>query len=93
MAKFSRHSSNSVPRTERKPRSSDFGPHSTPEDFESFFELSRDLLTIVNADGRILHANRTACEILEYKLSELVGKPVLDLHPPELRAEAETLFG
>lgn len=39
-----------------------------------------------------MFANQGACEKLKYSLDELVGKPILDLHPPETYREASLIL-
>ena len=39
----------------------------------------------IDCDGRIVSINRTACELLGYDFSELIGRSVLDLIAPEER--------
>ncbi len=57
--------------------------------FRNFFDHSGDFLTVLDPDGRILAANRTVIERLGYTPEKLVGRSLLDLHPPEQRTEAE----
>lgn len=57
----------------------------------AFFDMSLDLLFVLDMTGTILRANRTACERLGYDEAELSGMNVLLLHPPECRDEAERI--
>jgi PAS domain S-box-containing protein len=54
----------------------------------SFFDLSLDLLFVLDMEGTILRANRTACNRLGYSEEELTGRNVLMIHPPDAREEA-----
>jgi PAS domain S-box-containing protein len=56
--------------------------------FSTFFDSVGDLLFVLGADGNILKANATACKRLKYTEQELVGQHVLQVHPPQRRAEA-----
>nr|WP_170265620.1 PAS domain S-box protein [Thiohalocapsa marina] len=60
--------------------------------FQTFFATVEDLMLVVGLDGRILFANPACEHILGYDAAEMVGMHVLDLHPAELRAEAEAIF-
>lgn len=61
---------------------------SSEANFRTFFDLSFDLLFVLDMAGNILLANHTACERLGYAEGELTGTSVLMLHPAELRDEA-----
>lgn len=75
-------------------------PSCAPEDssethkrnFETFFNTIDDLLFVLDDQGRILHANDTVVERLGYAREELVGQPVLMVHPPERREEAARII-
>lgn len=54
----------------------------------AFFDLSLDLLFVLDTAGTVVRANRTACERLGYSEEELMGTNVLLLHPPDVRDEA-----
>ena len=56
--------------------------------FDAFFNSIDDLLFVLDADGRIIHVNQTVCRRLGYAESELIGRPVLDVHPESRREEA-----
>jgi len=59
-------------------------------DRDRFFSLTRDLLAVVAADGRITRVNPAFCELLEYGADEIEGKPFLDfLHPDDVKASIE----
>jgi PAS domain S-box-containing protein len=57
--------------------------------FSSFFNASLDFLFVVDMEGKVILANKTAIDRLGYSGEEIAGKPVLMLHPVERRAEAE----
>ncbi|MFM8445710.1 MAG: PAS domain S-box protein [Methylococcus sp.] len=52
------------------------------------FEALSDFLFVVDEQGRILHYNPAVTEQLGHG-PELLGQPILNVHPPELRAEAQ----
>lgn len=52
-------------------------------DRHRFFSLSLDMLIVVTPDGRLKRLNPAFGEALGYEVSELVGKPFMDLVPPE----------
>ena len=58
------------------------------ENFHTFFDTIDDLLFVLDADGRIQHLNRAVTQRLGYAETALIGRHVLDVHPPERRAEA-----
>jgi PAS domain S-box-containing protein len=41
---------------------------------------------VVHQDGKLVYANPTACELLGYETSEVVGKPVIDFVQPDQRS-------
>lgn len=54
----------------------------------TFFDTSTEFLWILDREGRILACNRTVQERLGYSEEELLGRSVLEVHPPERRTEA-----
>ncbi len=51
---------------------------------QSFFEISRDLMTVAEADGRLLKFNGAWTEVLGYSESELSSRPFLEfVHPDD----------
>ena len=48
-----------------------------------FFELSQDMLSTMDADGRCIEANGAWERVLGYAPSELEGRPLLELTHPE----------
>lgn len=66
-------------------------PESTPESFRHFFELSVDLLSIVDLEGRFAEVNPAWERTLGWRRQELLGRRYIDLvHPDDVaRTEAE----
>jgi PAS domain S-box-containing protein len=60
--------------------------------FRTFFETIDYLIVVTTPDGRILFANRALKEKLDYTDEDIASLVVLDLHPPEVRREAEEIF-
>ncbi|WP_407356888.1 PAS domain S-box protein [Methanolobus sp. WCC5] len=60
--------------------------------FRTFFETIDDIIVVATPDGQIFFANNALKRKLGYELAELQEMHVLDLHPPELRQEAEDIF-
>lgn len=56
--------------------------------FDLFFNTLDDLLFVLDVQGNIIHVNQTVCRKLGYTEAELIGQPVLVVHPPERQAEA-----
>ncbi len=62
------------------------------ENFQAFFETVGDLIVVATPDGRILFTNRALETKLGFNPEELSRMHVLDLHPVEMRREAEDIF-
>jgi two-component system sensor histidine kinase/response regulator len=56
--------------------------------FRIFFDTIDDFLFVLDEGGTIQRINRTVVERLGYAETDLVGRSILDVHPPERRAEA-----
>ena len=56
------------------------------------FELSRDLLCVVDLDGRFQRVSPAFVETLGYSEEELMGRPFLELVHPEDREATEAVF-
>ncbi len=56
--------------------------------FDLFFNTIDDLLFVLDDQGNIIHVNQTVCRKLGCTEAELIGQPVLVVHPPERQAEA-----
>lgn len=58
-----------------------------PKNYQFVFEKAPILNSIIGFDGRILHVNDTASEVLGFDKDALCGKTVFDLTSPEIHAE------
>jgi len=56
------------------------------------FSALDDFLFVVGLDGQILHYNPAVADKLGYGQS-LIGQPLIDVHPPDRRAEAARILG
>ena len=56
--------------------------------FRSFFDTLSDFLFVLDMQGNILRANRTALVRLGYAETELLGQSILKVHPPDRHEEA-----
>lgn len=65
----------------------------TRQNYETFFNTIDDFLFVLDEQGNIIHTNTTVNERLEYQGTELIGKSVLEVHPPERREEAGRIVG
>ncbi len=63
------------------------------EKFHSLINHAADAIFMVAGDGLIFDVNLGASELLLYTREELIGKSVLDLHPPEAREAIPGLWG
>ena len=61
-------------------------------DFRNIIESTSDLIVVATTDGNILFANGKFSEKLGYNQEELANMPLLALHPPAMRPEAERIF-
>ena len=59
------------------------------KNFEAFFNTIDEFLFVLDEEGRILYTNETVSRRLGYTKEELTGQPVIMVHPPERRDEAE----
>ncbi|MFH0733490.1 MAG: PAS domain S-box protein [bacterium] len=59
----------------------------TRNNFDLFFNTIQDLLFVLDTEGKMLHINNTVCNRLGFKREELIGKSVLEIHPPEYKKE------
>ncbi len=59
----------------------------TRDYLQGVIEASADAIVTTSIDGKILSWNKGAEEIYGYAAEEVVGKPVLELYPPELKKE------
>lgn len=58
------------------------------DNFMAFFDHSMDMLCVLDREGNFILANKTMLDRLGYPARELVGRSVLEVHPPERRDEA-----
>lgn len=57
---------------------------------DKFFDLSLDILCIVQADGTFVRANQGFCEMLGFSEQELKSKKIFDfIHPDDLQVSSE----
>lgn len=56
--------------------------------FRAFFDTIDDFLFVLDASGLIQRVNRAVVEKLGYAENDLIGRPILDVHPLERRGEA-----
>jgi len=68
-------------------------PTAVDGNYEAFFNSIDDFLFVLDEQGNIIHVNNTVIVRLGYSLKELIGKPVLMIHPPERQAEAGKIVG
>jgi PAS domain S-box-containing protein len=59
---------------------------------KNFFNAGIDLHWVLDENGIILEINETVKMRLGYTEEDLIGKPVLNVHPPELREEAARII-
>ncbi len=60
--------------------------------FRNFFNTVDDIIVIADLAGRLLYANEGACAKLGYRLEELRGMSIPELHPANKREEAATIL-
>ena len=56
--------------------------------FRNFFNTVDDIILVGDLNGRIVFANEGATRKLGFSCEDLIGKHILDLHPPDKRDEA-----
>ncbi|MDG0816261.1 CBS domain-containing protein [Bdellovibrio svalbardensis] len=59
------------------------------EVYQKAFQETPYMMHAVNADGKILMANRCEHELLGYEDGELIGKSIYDIYPESVHSEAE----
>lgn len=57
-----------------------FSSMSRPSDFEDFFENGAIGLHMVDASGRILHANKAELSLLGYEAEDYIGRDIANFH-------------
>ncbi len=60
--------------------------------FRTFFETMTDMVMVATPEGRILYCNSAVEKKLGYRSEELIAMHIPDLHPREVRGEAERIF-
>lgn len=71
-----------------EPRASQAALARSLANLHAFFDSSRDFLTVMDEDGRIVAVNRTVETRLGWPAHDLIGRSVIVLHPRETRARA-----
>ncbi len=61
--------------------------------FRSLVEHSTDVITLLDADGRIVYSTQSLQPTLGYAAGEMAGRSVFDLVQPEQRGTAEVMLG
>ncbi len=59
------------------------------EVYKKAFQETPYMMHAVDAEGKILMANRSEHEVLGYKEGELLGMSIYEIYPPAMHAEAE----
>ncbi len=59
--------------------------------FRAFFETITDMVFVGSTDGKLIATNRAAAQTLGYSEVELGAMSLLDVHPTNLRPEAEVI--
>jgi len=59
--------------------------HRNEEQFKNLINLSNDIVTITDRDGKLKFMNNTACRILERKPEEAIGRSFMEFVHPEDR--------
>jgi|GEM_PF-348837 len=65
----------------------------TRTNYETFFNTIDDFLFVLDVRGNIIHVNNTVQQRLGYPINDLMGQPVLMVHPEERREEAGRIVG
>jgi len=65
---------------------------SSETNFRTFFESMNDMIFVGTPEGKIIYANNAVSEKLNYQAEELLDMYLLDMHPEELRNEAEHII-
>jgi PAS domain S-box-containing protein len=66
--------------------------HQTRQNYETFFNTIDQFLFVLDEKGNIIHFNTIVPDQLGYSSEELIGLPVLMIHPEERRDEAERII-
>jgi|WetSurMetagenome_2_1015567.scaffolds.fasta_scaffold19430_2 PAS domain S-box-containing protein len=65
----------------------------TRQNYETFFDTIDEFLLVADEHGKIIHTNKSVITRLGYAREELIGKPVIMIHPPECIDEAGRIVG
>ena len=72
----------------------DGSPNASAARYRALMEHANDAIIMGDVERRvIIDVNRRACELLGRSREELIGMPVMDMHPPELHQRYSELFG
>jgi len=82
-----------VSRDITEPKSVEQRLRESEENFRVFFETVDDIILVGTPEGRIMFANPAVSYKLGYTIDDIETMHILDLHPRELREEAEKIFG
>jgi PAS domain S-box-containing protein len=58
---------------------------------EGFFAAIEDFIFVIDSEGRVIHVNNAVHDKLGYG-DEVIGRPVLSLHPARVQAEASQII-
>ena len=61
-------------------------------ELQALFDSLQDFLFVLDEQGHILRVNQVVLHRLNYQTTDLLGQPVLMIHPPERRAEAQRII-
>ncbi|MFN8596342.1 MAG: PAS domain S-box protein [Anaerolineae bacterium] len=62
-------------------------------ELQALFDSLQDFLFVLDEHGHIMRVNQVVLDRLGYSTEELLGQPVLIVHPPEGRSEAAIMIG
>ncbi|MBN2874078.1 MAG: PAS domain S-box protein, partial [Spirochaetales bacterium] len=60
--------------------------------FKRLFDTIDDVIVVANPSGSIVYANAAVSRVLGYSPEELVGMPILEMHPEDRREEAARII-
>lgn len=61
-------------------------------DFATLIENLKDIVYLIDEDGRVVYCNRAVKEIVGYSPEEIIGKPIFELFTPETARMSEAYF-
>ena len=68
-------------------REAEQAAHASEQKFQHIVDTANEGVWLIDQAGKTTYANRRLCEMLGYSPEELAGRSLLDLKPPEDRAE------